>query len=228
VALPLICIGPVADASALRRAWQTLPTRRLVVFVSPNAVREFFAQRPADTVWPAQVRAASPGPGTTRELVEQGVPVDQVLAPDPQAAQMDSESLWAQLKALDWRDASVLFVRGTGGRDWLSQMLHKHGAVVDHVAAYVRSAPRWAAGELELARAAWTAPATHAWLFSSAEAVDNLTKAQPWTLTAPAGAVAVATHPRIAERARRHGFDRVLASRPLLDDVVACIQSIEL
>jgi uroporphyrinogen-III synthase len=36
----------------------------------------------------------------------------------------------------------------------------------------------------------------------------------------------VATHPRIADRARTLGIGRVIESRPGLDDIVACIQSI--
>jgi len=227
VALPLICIAPVADPSALRRAWQTLAMRRLVVFVSPNAVRQFFAHRPALAAWPAPLWAASPGPGTTHELLTLGVPAARVVAPDPQAAQVDSEALWAQLQARDWRDAGVLIVRGDGGRDWLARTLQGQGAVVEHVTAYQRSVPQLQPAEIELARAAWAEPASHAWLFSSAEAVDNLATSLPWPARPPAGALAVVTHPRIGERARQAGFDRVLASRPLFEDMVACIQSIE-
>jgi uroporphyrinogen-III synthase len=66
--------------------------------------------------------------------------------------------------------------------------------------------------------------AAHLWFFSSSEAIDHLLQACPgrdWT-----AAQAIATHPRIARRARVGGFGRVEQTRPTLDAVVACIQSI--
>jgi uroporphyrinogen-III synthase len=225
VALPLIAIAAVDEPAALRAAWQTLAQRRLVVFVSPNAVQHFFAQRPASTGWPASTRAGSPGPGTTRALVALGVPPAQIVEPAADAAQFDSESLWAQLQAHDWRGADVLVVRGDGGRDWLADTLRRHGAQVDHVAAYRRAAPRLDAAEQALLHAALAAPASHLWFFSSSEAIAHL------EALAPSGvdwgrAHAVGTHPRIVERARQAGFAQAVEARPSLDAVVACIQSI--
>jgi uroporphyrinogen-III synthase len=114
-------------------------------------------------------------------------------------------------------------VRGDGGREWLADTLRVAGAQVAFVAAYRRVAPRFEGETLRLLEAAIAQPAAHAWLFSSSEAIEHLVTARPrpWS-----GAVAIATHPRIAERARAAGFGRVLESRPVLEAVVACIQSL--
>jgi uroporphyrinogen-III synthase len=224
-ALPLIGIAPVDDAAALVVAWRGLAQQGLVSFVSPNAVRHFFAHRPEGAGWPAATLAGSPGPGTTRALEALGVPIAQIVEPAADAAQFDSESLWAQLRQHAWRDAQVLVVRGDGGRDWLAERLRDAGAQVTHVAAYRRVTPQFDAAQQALLHAALSAPEAHLWLFSSSEAIDNL------AVLAPAGAEwsrarAVATHPRIASRARQLGFANVADARPSLAAVVACIQSI--
>jgi uroporphyrinogen-III synthase len=225
VALPLIGIAPVEDASALLAAWSALAGQRLVTFVSPNAAQHFFAHRPAGTVWPESVLAGSPGPGTTRALLALGVPPAQIVAPAADAAQFDSESLWEQLRGRGWRDAQVLVVRGDGGRDWLADRLRGEGAQVAHVAAYRRIVPRLGAAEQAVLSAALDAPVAHLWLFSSSEAIDKLAGLVPAGTEWQAGH-ALATHPRIALRARQLGFGCVLETRPTLAAVVACIQSI--
>jgi uroporphyrinogen-III synthase len=225
VALPLIGIAPIDDASALHAAWRELAQQRLVVFVSPNAAEQFFAQRPPSITWPDAVLAGSPGPGTTRMLMGLGVPAGQIVEPAADAAQFDSEALWVQLDIRDWQGARVLIVRGDGGRDWLAETLRRRGAQVAHVAAYRRTAPRFDAHETALLRDAIDSPGVNLWFFSSSEAIDNLTLAAPpafdWSR-----AHAVATHPRIAARARQLGLGRVTEVRPTLAAVVACIQSI--
>jgi uroporphyrinogen-III synthase len=212
MALPLIGIEPVADSPSLQAVWQSIGQQRLLVFVSPNAVEHFFARRPASAAWPAATLAASPGPGTTRALIALGVPAAQVIEPAADAAQFDSEALWATLGAHDWRGARASIVRGDGGR-----------ALVSNVAAYRRVPPQFDAAASELLHAALQRPSSHLWFFSSSEAIDNLMQSAP--ATGWNSASAMATHPKIAERARRSGFARVAEARPAFDDVVACIQS---
>ena len=227
VALPLLDIGAAPDPVALATAWSGLAAHRLVLFVSPNAAQAFFAAAPSDAYWPVGLRAASPGPGTTEALVALGVPEAQIDAPADDAAQFDSEALWARLRARDWHNASVLVVRGSSGRDWLAARLVESGAQVSSVAAYERGAPRLDAAESERLAAALVDPAAHVWLFSSSEAIDRLE-----ALVADRGAVAwsaahaVATHPRIAARARRLGIADVRECRADAAAVLACIQSI--
>ena len=224
VALPLIGIAPVVDPAELHAAWRALPTQRLAVFVSPNAAEQFFAQRPPGADWPPDVLAGSPGPGTTRVLVGLGVPAARVIEPASDAPQFDSESLWAQLRGRAWQGTQVLIVRGDGGRDWLAQTLQDAGAQVGHVSAYRRVAPSFEGAPAELLQAALDRPEAHLWFFSSSEAIDNLAAGTP-AGTAWGKAGAIATHPRIAARARQLGFARVTEARPSLAAVIACIQS---
>jgi uroporphyrinogen-III synthase len=222
-ALPLIGIAPAADDGAVLAAWARLDEQRLVVFVSPNAAEQFFARRPLGSVWPVTVKAASPGPGTTQALVALGVQASQIVAPAADAPQFDSEALWQQLAPQDWRGARVLIVRGDGGREWLADRLREHGAVVDMLAAYQRCAPRLDDAQRDTLAGALAEPQRHVWFFSSSEAVEHLIALAPtarWN-----AARALATHPRIAGRARAAGFGVVMESRPTLEAVAACLQS---
>jgi uroporphyrinogen-III synthase len=224
VALPLIGIGPVANRDAVTQAWLSLAARSLVVFVSPNAVEEFFAARPEALVWPESTVAASVGPGTTHALVRHSVPEGCIAEPAADSVQFDSESLWQRLSRDNWSGKSVLIVRGDGGRDWLADTLRSNGAVVTFVAAYRRLMPEFCGVERDLLAHAIANPAGHLWFFSSSEAISNLVAAEPhakWTASR-----AIATHPRIAQRARGCGFGVVAESPPTLEGVMACIQSV--
>ncbi|MBL8344071.1 MAG: uroporphyrinogen-III synthase [Rubrivivax sp.] len=223
-ALPLIGIEPLADAGdpasrlsegdapgALRRCWATLADRRLVMFVSANAVAHFFAAA-GGAAWPGQTLAGSTGPGTSAALMAAGVPAHCLREPGPEAERLDSEALWLRLRDLDWRGASVLIVRGEGGRDWLADTLRGAGARVEHVAAYRRTLPRLNEERAEVLATAVADPAGHAWHFSSSEAVHNLPRLAPggpWRTS-----FAMATHPRIGEAARSIGFTQVQVLPP--------------
>ena len=220
-ALPLIDITPAVDAAAVAFAWAELPAQAMAVFVSPNAVEHFFAARPAHAGWPAGVLAASPGPGTTKVLRSLGVPL--IAEPAADAPQFDSEALWAQLSGRNWAGQRVLVVRGTSGRDWLAERLRECGAELSFVAAYARSAPQPSPAQQALLAEALAQPVQHLWFFSSSEAIDHLQALAPQAHWVHASAIA--THPRIAERARALGIGRVIEARPSLEAVVACIQS---
>lgn len=222
VALPLIEIAPAADAAAVEAAWAGLATRRLVFFVSPNAVLHFFAARPPGSSWPSGVVAAAPGPGSAAALRRAGVPVDCVVEPVADSTSFDSEAVWLRLRESDWRGASALIVRGDGGREWLADRLSEVGASVDAVSAYRRVAPAFSGTDRDLLDKI-VASADSLWLFSSSEAIGHLEAA------AGAGrwsqARAIASHPRIAARARAAGFGRVAEPAPGFAALVACIQS---
>ena len=223
-ALPLIGIEPAADPAPVLAAWHALAEYMMVMFVSPNAAAHFFALRPEGLVWPAHVRAASPGPGTTAALQRLGVPAAAIAQPRPDAAQFDSQSLWQAIAHRSWAGARVLIVRGTSGRDWFAARLTEQGASIDLVAAYRRCAPRLdAAGAATLA-AALADPRAYLWFFSSSEAIDHLAALCPGASWARASALT--THPRIGARARALGFTRVAEARPSLAAVTACIQSL--
>lgn len=226
VALPLIGIAPVDDAAPLDAAWRELGSDAapaLVVFVSPNAVVQFFARRPPGARWPATTRAGAPGTGTAAALAAHGVAAAAIVQPAPDSGQFDSESLWLQLRDADWHGTRVWIVRGEGGRDWLADTLRAAGADVRFVQAYRRGAPAWTAIERARCDAALAAPASHLWLFSSSEAVGHLRTLAPgadW-----AASTALASHPRIAEAARVLGFGRVDEVRPDFDAVRRAIEA---
>jgi uroporphyrinogen-III synthase len=220
-ALPLIAIEPAADGAPLQSAWRSLDAVALAMFVSPNAVAAFFAARPQGATWPPALRAGATGPGTARALQDAGV-ADIVAPAEPP---FDSAALWSRLRDEPFAGREVLIVRGDGGRDEFAASLRAAGATVRFVQAYRRTAPRWQAGEQALARAALAAPRSHLWLLSSGEAVDHLAALLPgadWR-----AARAIASHPRIAERARRAGFGHVTEAPPTLDAQLAAIASVE-
>ena len=228
VALPLLAIDAVVDLSELHAAWRDLPRYALVLFVSPNAVSHFFAARPAELAargWPAGTRAGATGPGTVQALQLAGVPAALCVAPPLHAALFDSAALWAQLRDETWSGREVLVLRGDGGRDEFAGYLRGAGAAVHFTQAYRRGPARPNAAEQALLAASVEQPATHLWWLSSAEAVGYLPQLAPqadWR-----DARALASHPRIAARARDVGFGRVFEAPPTLDAVQAALVRIE-
>lgn len=217
-ALPLLRIerAPAFDAE-VAAAWATLATRRLVMFVSPNAVLAFLAGRPAGTPWPSGTLAGATGPGTVAALLGQGVDPACIAAPPADAPTFDAEALWRHaLVGQDWTGRSVLVVRGEDGRDWLADTLRQAGAEVDCLAAYRRTGPVWDAAVQAALADVVARPAGHAWLFSSSQGIAHLRDAP----LAPAAAAALrqvpalATHPRIAATAQRAGWSDVRAVGP--------------
>ena len=238
LALPLIEVGPVADPADLVRVWQQLADYVGVMFVSGNAVDHFFASKPPlAPEFIAQeaikTRAWATGPGTARALLRAGVAPDRLDVPSLDAGQFDSEALWQVVGAQVQPGDRVLIVRGsdrTGstpagqgvGREWFANRLRQAGAQAEFVVAYQRCAPDFSAHESDLAQQA--ASDGSVWLFSSTEAVANLSAwrpAQNW-----AAARALATHPRIALAAQKAGFGMVCQSRPTLPDVVAALHAL--
>jgi uroporphyrinogen-III synthase len=229
-ALPLIEITAVPDATPVRAAWQQLAAYAALMFVSANAVRHFFEQRPTELAV-ALPRCLATGPGTRRALLQCGVGAQAIDAPAPGAPQFDSEALWQLVGAQPWAGRRVLIVRGGqrplagqaapddgAGRNWLAQQWTTAGAQVDFLPVYWRGAPDFDARALQFIEQAVQQRAV--WLFSSSEAIEYL-PLRDWS-----AARAVATHARIAAAARRAGFGVVCESRPALDDVVRSIESL--
>ena len=250
VYLPFIEIGPAPDAQAVDLAWQQWPRWQAVMFVSAQAVRMFFAQRPMQ----AGPRFWATGPGTRQALIEAGVAANAIDAPNADSAQFDSEALWQVVSPSLKKQVPVLIVRGNEdsldsnptltanatasansnpsnnqpvnpqgvGRDWLAQQIIQAGASVEFVIAYSRRPPQWSAPQLEIAKQA--AFDGSVWCFSSSQAVLHLQAQLPnvqWNK-----ACCVATHARIAQTARDVGFVHVLQTRPVLSDVLASLESL--
>jgi uroporphyrinogen-III synthase len=98
------------------------------MFVSAQAVRMFFAQRPhqvpietnhsSQDLTDVLAESAGPrywatGPGTRQALIEAGVATNRIDAPSAQSAQFDSEALWQVVAPSLKKQASVLIVRGS-------------------------------------------------------------------------------------------------------------------
>lgn len=210
--LPLIEIV-ATDGEAARAAWGQLATAALALFVSPNAVANFFAEQPPNFAWPAQTLAACVGPGSARALAEAGVPAALIVQPPADSASLDSEHLWPLLRERAWAGRRVLMLRGDGGREWLADRLREQGATPEFFSVYQRRCPQLTPAEQGLLAQALAAPASHVWLFSSAEAIANLQALAPachdWQ-----AAQCIATHARIAVRARELGVGHVVLARP--------------
>ena len=219
-ALPLIEILPARDPAPVRSAWSALAEADLAVFVSPNAVEQFFALGDG-AAWPVRTLAACVGPGSAQALAGHGVPAANIVQPAADAASLDSEHLWQQLSPRRaWAGARVLLLRGNGGREWLAERLAEAGAEVEAVTVYHRAGPRFDAAEQDLLAQALARPQDHVWLFSSAEAIGHLQG------LALAGQRAIATHPRIAEAARAAGFAPVVLARPDPEAVTRALKAL--
>ena len=230
LALPLLAIETVLDLSELHTAWHELPGYALVMFVSPNAVSHFFAARPAQIAWPAGTRAGATGPGTLQALQMAGVPASLCVAPPSDAPQFDSAALWAQLRTESWAGREVLVLRGDGGRDEFAAHLRSAGAAVHFTQAYHRGPALLTTAEQAHLAQAIAAPTSHLWWLSSTEAIGYLPQLVPGVTWSRARALA--SHPRIAERARELGFGHVFEAAPTLDalhdglaQIEACLQS---
>lgn len=240
-ALPLIEIAAPADPAALaarEAVRQRASTFDALMFVSGAAVTHFF-QGLAPQAWRTGTRFWAPGPATGQRLKDalasQGLPADRVDMPAADSDNFDSESLWPVVSPMVRPGTRILIVRGLSqgagptsrgnipgqGREWLIERCREAGAHVEGCAAYERRAPAWTDASLQLVREG--SGAGHAWLFSSSEALDHLSGVPgtpDWR-----SACAMATHPRIAERAHRIGFGSVMTLRPTLPDLFAALES---
>ncbi|MFY7866030.1 uroporphyrinogen-III synthase [Roseateles sp.] len=226
LSLPLIDIVP-SDGSAASAAWQELPGAGMAMFVSPNAVSQFFAHRPAGRVWPAQTLAACVGPGSAKALLAEGVPADQIVQPPLGAASLDSEHLWPQLQQRGpWQGRRCLMLRGDGGREWLAERLREAGAQTLAFNVYQRRSPSLDASGQTLLAQILQRPERHVWLFSSAEAIGNLQGLAP-PATDWSRASCIATHERIAARARTLGLGLVVLARPEASSVVEAFRAMQ-
>ncbi|OGB31335.1 MAG: hypothetical protein A3F78_02970 [Burkholderiales bacterium RIFCSPLOWO2_12_FULL_61_40] len=238
VALPLIEVSAAPNTQAVVSAWEQLHTYDAAMFVSGNAVEHFFTLKPTPApVFTAQAaiktRAFVTGPGSHSALLRAHAEAAFIDAPDAQAGQFDSESLWAVAGHRVQPGYRVLIVRGAGslamsgdkghGRDWFADHVQAAGGVVDYVVAYQRRCPTMTEENRALVQEA--AADGSVWLFSSSEAILNLVSCcalQSWQQ-----ARAVVTHARIAQVARDAGFAVVRESRPQLASLVASIESLQ-
>lgn len=237
---------PLIETRALARPWPVLGAAAAqidpaaLMFVSAAAVRHFFADDGAGQAFgghPAlcaglragRLRAWVTGPGSAQALLQAGVPQAALDAPTQDAAELDSEALWAVVSPQVCDGFRVLIVRGRDaqggdlGRSWLAGQAALSGAEIAQCVAYERARPPWTDAQSALARA--SAIDGSIWLFSSSQAVahlEALAPGQSWR-----AARALATHPRIAHAARGAGFGAVAQTKPSLSAVLASIESFD-
>ena len=136
IRLPTIEIAPPADPAACAALLERLADFDLIIFVSPNAVREALSGIRARGL-PKSLRIAAVGQGTQQVLHAEGFA--NVLAP---SGRFDSEALLELLPAASVAGKNVLIVRGAGGRELLSETLRARGALLSQAECYRRLPPR--------------------------------------------------------------------------------------
>ncbi|MBY0463628.1 MAG: uroporphyrinogen-III synthase [Burkholderiales bacterium] len=250
VALPLLAFGPPAHADLLAAARLGVAGFDAVMFVSPQAVHAFLGDgfdkksdsslsgidlfAINDDLRRGPLRCWAPGPGTAQALVRAGVPLARIDQPVADAAQFDSEALWAVVAPQVAAGSRVLVVRGEldtpaglpaggqgSGREWLADQCRAAGAAVQMCAAYRRQTPFWTPDMCAAARNAATNGAV--WLFSSSEGVAHLAKLLPGQCWGEA--IALTTHPRIAQAVSGLGFGQVQVCRPAQADVLQTLNN---
>jgi uroporphyrinogen III methyltransferase/synthase len=132
VLFPTIRLIPPDDTGPLDREIGRLASFDWVLFTSANAGR-FFRER-ADRLglasWPAGVRAASVGPGTTRTLASLGIPVHLT------AETHTGEGLFEALSRDGIAGKRFLLPRAEEGRETLPELIAREGGEVVAVVAY--------------------------------------------------------------------------------------------
>ncbi len=139
VPYPALVIKPRPDRAAVRAAVGPADRYDLVIYVSANAVRfgaDFLDQR-------RDVPVAAVGQATAAALNSAGYRVS--LMPSEGA---DSESLLAMPQLAHMAGQRVLIVRGSGGRELLSEVLTARGAQVQYAEVYTRE-PAHPSAELQ-------------------------------------------------------------------------------
>ncbi len=195
IAFPVLGIEPVADAGALAVTMARIEDYRLVVFVSPNAIRHALAHR--SDAWPRDVTIAVMGPGSVAALQDLGITAPDVrivspadargehaVAADPPSSvssslrRYDSEALLAALDAAIGLHAGfegrVLIVRGNGGRTWFADRLRERGIAVDEIESYRRVMPEPDAASSSALRRLFLDDAHAAFIVTSSEGLLNL------------------------------------------------------
>lgn len=131
---PATLIQPVSEPDSVCLSMQEIQPGDLVIFISPNAVRQAMQLTTLDiraTLSVCQLFAV--GPGTAKALAQYGF--DQVIYPKGLA---NSESLIDLPELQSICAKTVWIMRGQVGRKLLANTLLNRGATVRHIACYQR------------------------------------------------------------------------------------------
>lgn len=203
-------IGPVLDV-AIR-----LDRFDLAVFVSPNAIDKALSLILPRRAWPASLPVAAIGKISEEALARHGI--RDVISP---VGRFDSEALLELPEFNELVGKRVVIFRGEGGRDLLGDTLTARGAAVEYVACYRRLCPHADPRPL-LER--WESARLDAVILTSSEGVRNFFAmighlGQAWLKKTPV----FVPHTRIAGQARALGLQRIIATTPGDEGLLAAL-----
>ena len=203
VLFPVLEIQDTLDSRPLLDLIKRLDEFDLAIFISPNAVNKAMSLICARRTFPASLKTAAVGQGTTRALGRFGV--TGVIAP---TTRFDSEALLDLPELRQVKGKRVVVFRGDGGRPLLGDTLVGRGAILEYAECYRRIKP-----DLDIAPLlrAWENGKMDAIAITSTEGLRNLCEmvgkpGSPWLQKT----ALFVSHERIGEAARKLGFVRVI------------------
>ena len=204
VCVPAIAITPVEDARSAERLRDRLADVSVAVFTSVNAVDGFLGPMPSapgDRLPPVVLAV---GRATAKALHSRGVA--RVHTPN---GRFDSEGLLAcaQLDASQVSGQLVAIVKGEGGRGLLAGELRRRGAEVIEANVYRRRAPERLAEMLDGVRDSIDVVTA-----TSAESLEHLLDAAPWTASWLARRTIVTVSERVAGIARALNLSQIVVA----------------
>jgi len=226
--LPLLEIVSDINESLAKELYQGLLEAQWLSFVSPNAF--LTADQLLKTFhydWPTHLKLALIGGGSEKIILESRFKPSLIIKPANEE-QWDSEGLWLQLFAQEknWDGKKVLIVRGDTGRDWLVSRLESEKAEVQLISIYKRKnldqndeywqnfLKKWES--LPKSRVVSESKPL-IWVMSSSLACQYLSQTLI-TLGLKevilSQSIALATHEKIAQKAKEIGFSKVLNILP--------------
>ena len=206
---------------------------------------------PERFLWP-NLKYWATGHGTVQALLRAGVDENNICMPAKNAAQFDSIELWRVVKDSLTESDLVLFVRGLNeedhqalnkeqnssyqpishnqnlepptGSNWLIWQLKQQNIQVQSIEVYRRKIPNWS--DVQKLDAIEALKNKAIWIFSSSLAIENLAILLP--LEDCSRGFAVATHERIALKAKEVGWGVVCVSRPTIVDIIKSLELIHI
>lgn len=129
VEIPLLAFRPIERNDVIHNAILKLPTYNWLIFTSNVTVETFFSLLD-DSPLPKNIKIAVIGERTEKVLLSKGIVVDFV--PKEFVAEAFVEEFLAEVHPGD----QVLIPKGNLARDHISEVLRRHGAIVDEVVVY--------------------------------------------------------------------------------------------
>jgi uroporphyrinogen-III synthase len=208
---PAFDIDPPQDSNAVRARLASLAEFDLAVFVSSNAVHVVAGLLEGD--WPPSTVIGAVGAATRDAALAElrGAQQAAMVAPDVDDVP-GSEAFWRAWQASGRSARRALLLRAESGRDWIVERLSSAGAAVEPLAVYRRRPHHLGSADADRLLA-WLGSNTRPIaVVTSSEAVAALLGhlrgfdgADGWLRQG----IAIATHPRVAQRLHSAGFHHV-------------------